>query len=130
MKKAILIDVVNRIVTNVNIGDYKEMYPLIGNGCSLFTMPLELENGDGVFVDDEGLLHDKMVGGFMIEGYAAPLIGNAIIQGADEEGETDDCKSTVEQILAKVTFLDAEQAERWRNYALQQPIVVYTNSNE
>ena len=71
MKKAILIDVVNRIVTNVTIGDYKEMYPLIGNGCSLFTMPLELENGDGVFVDDEGLLHDKMVGGFMIEGYAA-----------------------------------------------------------
>lgn len=130
MKKAILIDVVNRIVTNVNIGDYKEMYPLIGNGCSLFTMPLELENGDGVFVDDEGLLQDKMVGGFMIEGYDAPLIGNAIIQGSDEDGETVDCKSTVGQILARVTFLDAKKAEIWRDIALQQPIIVYTNSNE
>lgn len=130
MKKAILIDVVNRTVTNVNIGHWKEMYPLIGNGCSLFTMPVELENGDGVFVDDEGLLHENMVGGFILSGYDNPLIGNAIIQGSDEEGETDDCKSTVEEIAERVVFLDAKQAETWRNYAMEQPIIVFTEINE
>lgn len=130
MSKAILIDVTNKTVTNCEINHYKEIYPLIGNGCTMFTVPVELENMDAIYVDDEGLLHDEMKGGFILEGYHSPLIGNAVIQGTDDEGESVDCKSTLEEIAARITFLTPEQSEQWRNHALNQPTIIFTTIKE
>lgn len=125
MKKAILIDSKNQTVTETEIGDYKDIYAKIGNGCTLFAIPVEFENGDALYVDDEGLLHEKVEGCFMLEGWAIPIVGNAIIWGTDEEGDSQDCKTTVDDIKAQIKFFDNVVAENYRVSALgTQPVVI------
>jgi len=118
MKKAILIDVINQSVTETNITDYKDIYKLIGNGCTLFCIPVEFENRDCLFSDDEGLLHEEVHGCFMLKDFAVPLVGNAVILGTDDEGDSIDCKTTIEEIKAQIKFYPKEIAEKWRDIAL------------
>lgn len=120
-KKAILIDVVNQSVTEAVVDHYSDIYSLIGNGCYLFCVPVEFENRDSLFSDDEGLLHDEVHGCFMLKGWSTPLVGNAVILGSDEEGESVDCKTTIEEIQSQITFYPKRIAERWRDIALSNP---------
>ena len=98
MKRAIKINVETKTIETIILGDdYKEIYPAIGNGCSCFAIPVEFPNGDSMYVDDESLLRpDDIVGGFIMEGWRVPIIGNAILLGCDEEGESISCKSSCE----------------------------------
>lgn len=118
--KAILIDVVNQTITETTISNYKEIYQKIGNECSLFTCPIEFENSDVIYVDDEGLLKE-VHGGFMMNGWNYPLIGNAIILGTDEEGESVDYASNIEEIKRKIIFCTKEYANAWKEKALATP---------
>ena len=125
MKKAILIDVVAKTITDVQVGDYTDIYTHIGNGCNLFEVPIEFENGDTIYVDEEGLLKE-VHGGFIMEGWSYPLIGNAIIQGTDEEGEAVDYKSDIEELRKKVVFVTKETAWAWQSVSLaNKPQVIF-----
>ena len=127
MKKAIKIDVVKQDVYEIELSDdYKAIYGAIGNGCTIFCAPIEFENGDTLYSDEEGLLHEKMVGCFMMENWKYPLVGNAIILGTDDEGDSIDAKSTIEEIKNKVTFYDSEIAEKWKQKALNTPTQIIT----
>lgn len=127
MKKAIKIDVVNKQVYEIELSDdYKAIYGAIGNGCTIFCAPIEFENGDTLYSDEEGLLHEKMEGCFMMENWKYPLVGNAIILGTDDEGDSIDAKSTIEEIKNKVTFYDSEIAEKWKQKALNTPTQIIT----
>jgi hypothetical protein len=111
---AIKIDVINQDVYPVQIVPNKldDIYEQLA--CDIFTCPLTFDNNDSLFVDDEGLFVEPstLLGAFYIEGFPSqPLFGHGLIVGVDDEGETDEVLSTVEEIKKKVTFLNDEAAE-------------------
>lgn len=112
--KAMLINTENRTVTNVEINDYKEIYELIGNGCHRFSRcPDELENGDVLYCDDDGLFNE-IKGGMMMDNWHFPIVGNVVVQGTDfETGDSIDCKTTVEELQPLITWVSKENCERW-----------------
>jgi hypothetical protein len=64
----------------------------------------EFENGDTVYVNEEGLFGDRSHW-FEVEDAHQPFVGNAIVCGFDPEtGETIDAKSTLDEVKRAVTF--------------------------
>jgi len=126
MKKAILINVEAQTITETTIGHYSEIYKAIGNGCNTFECPVILENEDAVYIDECGLYHDPK-GCFILNGWNYPLVGNAIILATDEEGDSADCKSTVEELKARVKFYGEAVAKAWADRVLNTPpqIIAY-----
>ncbi len=111
---AIKIDVVKQEVYPVQIStkNIDDIYNQLA--CDIFTCPMTFDNNDTLFVDDEGLFIDPsaLLGAFYIDGFSSqPLFGHGLIVGIDDEGETDEVLSTVEEIKKKVTFLNDETAE-------------------
>jgi hypothetical protein len=111
---AIKIDVVKQEVYPVQIStkNIDDIYNQLA--CDIFTCPMTFDNNDTLFVDDEGLFIDPsaLLGAFYIDGFSSqPLFGHGLIVGIDDEGETDEVLSTVEEIKKKVTFLNDESAE-------------------
>jgi hypothetical protein len=128
MAKVIKIDVVTKSVYHVELGnDYKEIYGQIGNGCTTFCSPLNFENEDFMFADDEALLRDSdIVGGFYMTHWNTPIIGNALIIGSDEEGNSVDSKTTIQEIQSQIKFIDAEECKKYADIALSIPPIVFS----
>jgi hypothetical protein len=103
-KKALLIDSKARTITEVMIGDWKEIAPKIG--CDLFTT-VELSAKETIYVDDEGLLTmTPETTFFMLKGYPQPLAGNGLVMGTNHKtGDSSNTKETVESMTAKIKFL-------------------------
>jgi hypothetical protein len=117
MKKAIKIDVVNKELSYVKINHYSDIYREIGNNCDLFCIPIQFDNEDCIYGDEEGLLKEVQ-GGFTMEGWAYPLCGNAIILGTDEEGDSVDCLTTIDELLPKIRWVSQKDAKKWQEYAM------------
>jgi hypothetical protein len=99
--KAILIDPFEQTVKEVDYsGDFRDIYKLIDAEC--FDCA-RIKGTDGIFVDDEGLLNAP-THFFEHSEYPSPLAGKGLIVGCDEEGESADCKTTLDEVKAKVTF--------------------------
>ena len=127
MKKALKINVETKTIESIEIGDWTEIAPAIGNGCQLFCVPVEFENRDAIYSDDESLLrYDDIKGGFIMENWVHPLVGNAIVIGTDEEGESDDVKTTIEELKKQIVFVDERGAKIHCKLALQVPNIVYS----
>lgn len=111
--RAILIDVHKKEIREVELlrGDHLQtIYALLG--CSLISTAAELApNGDTVFVDDEGLLKNPpdpafAVGGKLEYPVQEGFFGNGIIMGApDENGNSTNAKSSLDDIRARITFI-------------------------
>lgn len=111
MMRAILIDPFTQTIEEVDYsGDYKDIYGLIE--CDLFTtVYLPNTSDDTLFVDDEGLYVENQRF-FKIDGFEQPLAGRGLLLGTDEEGESVDCMSTVEEVKAIVSWeKDGTQVE-------------------
>jgi hypothetical protein len=111
MMRAILIDPFTQTIEEVDYsGDYKDIYSLIE--CDLFTtVYLPNTSDDTLFVDDEGLYVENQRF-FKIDGFEQPLAGRGLLLGTDEEGESIDCMSTVEEVKAIVSWeKDGTQVE-------------------
>ena len=111
MMRAILIDPFTQTIEEVDYsGDYKDIYGLIE--CDLFTtVYLPNTSDDTLFVDDEGLYVENQRF-FKIDGFEQPLAGRGLLLGTDEEGESIDCMSTVEEVKAVVSWeKDGTQVE-------------------
>ena len=104
-KKAYLINAEARTITEVTVGPYTDIYPLLG--CDTFTC-VGLEDEDTLYVDDEGLLKPQMHF-IMYEGYPEPLAGNGLVMGTDSEGESIDPKMSLEDLKSRVTFYNVFQ---------------------
>jgi hypothetical protein len=117
MKKAIKIDVVNKELSYVRINHYSDIYREIGNNCELFCIPIQFDNEDCIYGDEEGLLKEVQ-GGYTMEGWAYPLCGNAIVLGTDEEGDSADCLTTIEELLPKIKWVSQKDAQEWQEYAM------------
>lgn len=101
--KALKINVITHSVEEVDIKNTKDIYTEIG--CSLFTVPYIFPNGDALYCDDEALLKNQLPDCFVLSDYNYPLVGNAIILGTNDEGESIDVKSKKEDI--EVSFFNS-----------------------
>jgi len=99
--KAILINSKARIVHNVEIDGLEDMRQLLE--CRTVAAPIELDNGDTVWIDDEGMYNPRDF--FELEGYE-PIAGNALIIGTTELGDNADCKTSVTEIDHGILFID------------------------
>ena len=82
--KAYLIDPFERAITEVDYsGNYQDIYGLCG--YDTFTVVTFNDQGDGVYVDDEGLFKSDQKF-FVIGSYPQPLAGRGLVLGVDDEG--------------------------------------------
>jgi|TARA_R100000458_G_C8249157_1_gene226448 hypothetical protein len=102
--KAYLIDSTKKVVTQVEIGGYKDIQKYID--CRMFTTACNLENGDTLFVDDESLIDGKDHEFFMFEDYLSPIAGNGLLIGSTESGEEADCATNILDCAMKVQWLE------------------------
>jgi hypothetical protein len=61
-----------------------------------------------------------------VNGWGYPLVGNCIILGTDDEGDSTDCKSTVEELKAEVKFYGEAVAKAWAEKVLSTPPQIIT----
>jgi hypothetical protein len=100
---AYLIDPQARTVTKVEYtGVYTNIYDHIGADC--FDVARVYQNGDGIFVDDEGLLKQPEFF-FFHRNYPSPLCGKGLMLGCDEEGESIAPKTSFEQLCEDIVFV-------------------------
>jgi len=98
--KAIFINAKERTVKEVNINnDISEMKRLIE--CSCFTVGHEFDNGDAVYIDDEGLYHPTDF--FELGDACQPFAGNGLVVGY---GDGSDCKTSIEDIKDDIMWFD------------------------
>lgn len=111
--KAYLIDPVKLQVTEVTLsGDYREIYKHIH--CEIFTAVTINENGDSIFVDDEGLYAENQVFFIHTDYPYQPLAGYGLVLGCDmETGESVSPICTLEETISKVSFLTRFQVALW-----------------
>lgn len=115
--KGILINVEDKTVTMVDVKPgYKNIYPFIADHCTTFTCPYSYPNGDTLYCDDESLLKfGSIKGGFMYKNWQYPIVGNALILGCDNDGESTNVNSTVEYIENGLVWIDEDKAKSWAN---------------
>ena len=121
MKKGILIDVVNETITEVEVGDYKDIQKKIG--CQLFDV-VSVDDDNDVYVDDEGLLSiddDSKFFGF--KGSNVKFGGNGLVLGINHNnGESKNTTLTVEYLKERIeffTFLTITSYLQTKNYLIQ-----------
>jgi hypothetical protein len=110
--KAILIDSTAQEVREIEIENKLEAY-YAAIGCNTIdaVYPGELEGRDVVYVDDNGLL-DGPQHFFHLAGFPTPLAGNGLVIGTDDEGESVDAATPVDQVRQGVMFKDLAQVRR------------------
>jgi hypothetical protein len=120
--KAIKINVEKKELEYVELtDDYKDIYNHIGNGCSIFEVPITFENEDVIFTDEEICLRENDIkGGFIMENWRYPLLNNGIILG-NLEGDSVDCQSTIEDLEDKIIFVDIEDCKIWARKVSNTP---------
>lgn len=95
--KVILIDPKAKSITETNIGkSLQDIYKAME--CEMIEAPLNYPNGDTMYCDEEAWLHFKEEedAGFMFHDWNYPILGKSIIVGTNNEGDSVDCKSSVE----------------------------------
>jgi hypothetical protein len=128
MKKAIKINVENKTIEEIEISDgINSISKEIGNNCQYFCCPFIFDNMDSIYADDEALLRiDDIKGGFKMENWAYPLVGNAIILGTDDEGDSINYKSDINEFRKKLIFVDAEESKNWAHKVMSGEPKIFT----
>lgn len=109
--KAILIDPFEMIVSEVFYGgDLENIYELIE--AKPFTVASFGADGDGIFVDDEGLFRQGQRF-FKFDGYPQPLAGKGLILGSDESGESISPAITLEAVQTSVRWVQPLTHQLW-----------------
>jgi hypothetical protein len=110
-----LIDPTIRTVHKVDYnGDYKQIYDLLSDDnhrVEMFQVVEINEHGDGVFVDEEGLLNGNPHGWFTVRGYPGVLRGKGLVLGVDEEGDSVTPKAPLITVFNMVEFLTTTEVK-------------------
>ena len=109
--KAILIDPFEMTVSEVDYGgELADIYRLID--ADLFTVAGFGEDGDGVYVDDEGLSKATQRF-FKLDGYPQPLAGKGLVLGSNDGGESVAPVTTLEAVRAAVRWVQPLSQHLW-----------------
>lgn len=107
--KAYKIDAETRTVTELTVSNLEDMQRAVGG---YIAHGVGFENGDTLFVDDEGLLKYNE-NFFLVSGANQPFAGNGLLVGAaDEEGETLHVQTPIESVRALVSFVNRAELAR------------------
>jgi len=107
--KAILINPKLRTITEVDYtGTLESLYQLTECDC---VDTVRLPNGDSVYVDDEGLLHNPEFFFVLRHSPLQPLAGNGLVVGINDEGTDIGCKSKLDDVINQVTFVSLWEAK-------------------
>lgn len=112
--KAIKINVEEQKLEYVEVTKDFGISQHIGNGCDMIACPVIFDNEDSIYVDDESLYHE-VKGGFIMANWNYPIIGNAIILGADSYGESKDVSTDIEEYKKQIYFVEVEKCLQWRD---------------
>lgn len=101
--KLIKIDPQAKTVETVETtGNLAEMYRILN--CRMIDVCARQDNGDALTVDDEALYLEPQPAAFFFKGYG-PIHGVALLAGCDDEGETDEPITTVEQATRAIEWV-------------------------
>ena len=103
--KAVLINPKLRKIKEIEYsGDYQDIQKL--TECSTFTAVYPFYNQYTIYLDDEGLLKESnYCFTFKYDnGYVQPLMGNALVIGANKEGESISYKTPITEIKNRIVF--------------------------
>lgn len=99
MKNCILIDPFNYTITETKIDSLEDIYEALN--VQMIEVGHQFENGDVIYVDEEGLLKigatNGQTMGFRVEGSQTPLVGKGLIVGTTSEGADASCKTTLDE---------------------------------
>ena len=104
--KALFIDPTDETIRFISYdGDYKSIYRILG--CRTFEAVYPFDNGDTLWIDEEGLLKDSNFA-FNIRAdnpkFNQTIMGKALVLGTDAEGESIECKTTLEDLKSRIRF--------------------------
>ena len=104
--KALFIDPTDETIRFISYdGDYKSIYRILG--CRTFEAVYPFNNGDTLWIDEEGLLKDSNFA-FNIRAdnpkFNQTIMGKALVLGTDAEGESVECKTTLEDLKSRIKF--------------------------
>lgn len=105
--RAFLIDPARRSVEELDFrGNYKQIQRLLSytEEPVLFTI-IEVDYGDTLFLDDEGLLK-KDLHAFHWKGYPNPLAGKGLLLGTTGDGNSGPTRMTLEDVQSRVVWTD------------------------
>jgi hypothetical protein len=83
---AYLINVQTLEVSDIEVGDYTTIYKHIGNECSAFDCVALNDDGDTLYVDDEGLMKPNSLFIIQTSRGIRRLAGNAVVLGTNNRG--------------------------------------------
>ena len=93
---------VELVESDIDTSSYHWINKLIG--ASMFDFVRLYDNGDGVYVDDEGLYAEKRY--FWIHrNYPQPLVNKGLFAGTDDEGDTVPPQTSLSQFTNDVRFI-------------------------
>lgn len=92
--RALLIDASTGVISEVRIKDYEDIQTFIG--CRCFTA-VRLNNGETLYVDDEGLINGTTKG-FTIAYGGGRLMGNGLVLGSTPDGDSCDTALSVKEL--------------------------------
>lgn len=105
--KAFKIDPKNKTIEKIVINRWQDIYPQISEECYTFCCPIQFENDDTIYADDEGLFH-IIEGGIIMKDWTHPIVGNTILIGEDSEGDMEDVKTSLEELQSKIIWVSKE----------------------
>lgn len=105
--RGILIDPWLKQIKEVECGEgIEDIYRLLtnplGSSVDVFCIGLSWNNGDVLYVDDEGLLKR----GMRLFDPGRPLAGNGLILGSDNEGNSTDAKLLLAEVQCLIKWTD------------------------
>ena len=72
-------------------------------GCEWITS-VRISDNDVIYLDDAGLLREGFQGAFEVDTYPQPLVGNAIVVGYNNFGESESVHISIDDLKKKITF--------------------------
>lgn len=104
--KAFLINPDTATITEVDYnGDWTTIKEWLGGApCEWFTSVRLNNEGDAIYVDDEGLINDNPHGWFLLHGYPQPLKGLGLVVGIGDNGEIAEPFVSLPQLHALIAF--------------------------
>ena len=113
MLKALLIDAQNEIIREIEIENgFQHTAKAIGGGCTTIELVSIARNEDSLYVDEDGLAHvvPNETKGFHYtaeDGTLFTIVGNGVMLGSNEEGESVDVKMDAVELAERVVWMDA-----------------------
>ena len=113
--RAIKINCTNRTITIIEVENYRNICDELHKHCKNFICPIMFATNDVMYADYYAGLNG-FSGGFMLDGWVHPILGNAIIVGTDNDGNLADVIVSKGEIDKQISFISKELVNKWFYY--------------